>query len=152
MTRGQGAELVKVYQIGTQPTGILPGSRLPFLVGLGETGVDFDFGQPYTSKSVKKDDKAGWDNLNWPIYILRGDGEVFSIVIDINNKKKPYLEGPYAMYPSSDDNYGNDACAILCFKTTPPVIAISTCTGTIYHCVLLTPDDDQEFGGKRVSN
>lgn len=76
---------------------------------------------------------------------------VFTKIIFYLFRKKPYLEGPFAMYPSSDDNYGNDACAIICFKTTPPVIAISTCTGTIYHCILITPDDDSEFGGKRVS-
>lgn len=84
--RTQSAELVRVYQIGTQPIGILPGSRLPFLAGLGETGVDFDFGIPCTPKSNKKGDKPGWDDLDWPIYILRGDGEVFKIIIDIHNK------------------------------------------------------------------
>lgn len=54
------------------------------------------------------------------------------------------------MYPSADDNYGSEACSIMCFKTTPEVIAISTCTGTIYHCVVLEPDDEVEFGGKMV--
>ena len=41
------------------------------------------------------------------------------------------------MHPPAEDNYGNDACAILCLPTMPPVVVISTCDGRLYHCVLL---------------
>lgn len=46
------------------------------------------------------------------------------------------------MHPAADDNYGVDACAIICLQSHPPILAISTCTGTIYHGVLLTENDD----------
>lgn len=66
-------------------------------------------------------------------------------------RRKPYLQGPYYLHTSADDKYSNDACAIICFKTTPPVLALSTCTGTIYHGMLLTPDEESEYSGKGVS-
>lgn len=56
------------------------------------------------------------------------------------------------MYPASDDNYGVDACSIMCFKTTPPVLAITTSTGTIYHSIVLSPKDDSELSAKKVRN
>lgn len=81
------ADLVRVYQIGTQPTAVLPGTRLPFLAGLGETGLDFDFGLPHGPETDKEEKGEGnWDNLEWPIYILRGDGEIFILLIDIHDK------------------------------------------------------------------
>lgn len=85
MIHNNQASLVKVYQIGTQPTACLPGTRLPFLAGLGETGVDFDFGSPQSSTGDKSK-TSNWDDLEWPIYILRGDGEIFTLIIDINEK------------------------------------------------------------------
>lgn len=140
------ANLVRVFQIGVQPTGILPGTRLPFLAGLGETGVDFDFGVP----SAPEDSKD-WEDLDWPVYILRGDGEIFTMILDINDKKSPKIKGPLMMCPDADDStYGNDACAIICFKTTPPVLAISTTTGTIYHCILLPPNDNSDLEASKT--
>ncbi|GLV38395.1 members only [Carabus blaptoides fortunei] len=149
---GGSANLVKVYQIGTQPIAVLPGTRLPFLAGLGETGVDFDFALPHIpEKEVeeKRESLGNWDNLEWPIYILRGDGEIFTLIIDVNDKKSPILKGPLSMYPASDDNYGADSCAIMCFKTTPPILAVTTSTGTIFHSIVLASTDDSELGEKK---
>ena len=52
------------------------------------------------------------------------------------------------MYPPADDNYGVDACSILCLKSVPPVVVIATCSGTLYHCVLLTCAEDDEADNK----
>jgi nuclear pore complex protein Nup88 len=60
------------------------------------------------------------------------------------------------MYPPADDNYGVDACSILCFQSVPPVVVIATCSATLYHCVLLScaedeDDDDDDKHDKKVS-
>lgn len=50
------------------------------------------------------------------------------------------IQGPLLMYPPAEDNYGNDACAILCIQTTPSVVVIATCDGRLHHCVLFARD------------
>jgi len=58
------------------------------------------------------------------------------------------------MYPPADDNYGVDACSILCLQSVPPVVVIATCSATLYHCVLLTcteDEDEDDSLDKRVS-
>ncbi|KAH3884577.1 hypothetical protein DPMN_008560 [Dreissena polymorpha] len=50
------------------------------------------------------------------------------------------IQGPLLMFPPADDNYGTDACSILCLQTTPTVVAMATCDGKLYHCVLLPRD------------
>jgi len=55
------------------------------------------------------------------------------------------LFGPLRMYPAAEDNYGTDACSILCLETRPPVLVIATCEGKLHHCLLLNqPVDDGE--------
>lgn len=48
------------------------------------------------------------------------------------------------MYPAAEDNYGYDACAILCLPCVPNIIVIATQGGVIYHCVVLEGEDDDE--------
>ena len=55
------------------------------------------------------------------------------------------------MYPPADDNYGVDACSILCLQSVPPVVVIATCSGTLYHCVLLTCTEDDDANVNKVS-
>jgi hypothetical protein len=46
-------QLQQVWPLGRQPTASLStGPRLPFLVGLGDTAVDFDFAPPVPSRKV----------------------------------------------------------------------------------------------------
>lgn len=64
------------------------------------------------------------------------------------------MHGPLSMYPPADDNYGVDACSILCLQSVPPVVVIATCSATLYHCVLLTcaeDEDEDDDRDKRVS-
>jgi len=49
------------------------------------------------------------------------------------------------MHPASDNNYGLDACSLLCLPVQPPVIVLATATGRIYHCIALeTQGEDSE--------
>ena len=61
------------------------------------------------------------------------------------------------MQPAALDNYGGDACSILCLPVSPPVLVIANRTGNIHHAILLPremngDDDDEEcddFDDKR---
>jgi hypothetical protein len=46
-------------------------------------------------------------------------------------------QGPLVMCPPAEDNYGVDACSILCLDTSPPVIVMATCDGSLHHCLVL---------------
>ena len=48
------------------------------------------------------------------------------------------------MFPPAEDNYGTDASAIICLSSTPPVIAIATREGRLYHCVVLCGEKDSD--------
>lgn len=61
------------------------------------------------------------------------------------------LIGPLTMHPAAEDNYGQDACSILCLHTQPPVVAMATANGKIYHCIVLESEDqDQSMDGALV--
>ena len=55
---------------------------------------------------------------------------------------KPEVQGPLSMYPPAEDNYGTDACAIMCVPASPALLIIVTLDGRIYHCVVLTSDNN----------
>lgn len=66
------------------------------------------------------------------------------------------LLGPLPMHPAAEDNYGYDACAILCLPCVPNILAIATESGVLYHCVVLEgeEEDDQTVSrawGERVA-
>ncbi|GFG39981.1 hypothetical protein Cfor_09038, partial [Coptotermes formosanus] len=154
-------QLQQVWPLGRQPTASLSsGPRLPFLVGLGETAVDFDFAPPVPSG--KEDSKGGASRrfdptaIVWPVLVLRGNGDVYWVTSPVTShtSEKPIVHGPLSMYPPADDNYGVDACSILCLQSVPPVVVIATCSATLYHCVLLTcaeDDDEDDNHDKRSS-
>ena len=106
---------------------------------LGETAVSFAF-----APSVGNDP----DPHLWPLFILCGDGSVFCMVTSsLNQNQKPKLMGPLSMYPESDDNYGTDACSILCLHpkiSSPPILIIATNHGILYHCIVLQKLDGDE--------
>ena len=54
------------------------------------------------------------------------------------------LLGPLPMHPAAEDNYGYDACAILCLPCVPNVLVIATEPGVLYHCVVLEGEDEDE--------
>lgn len=46
------------------------------------------------------------------------------------------------MYPPADDNYGVESCSIMMLGNS--LISIATCGGTLYHCILLPNEEDDE--------
>uniref|UniRef100_A0A0B7A940 Nuclear pore complex protein Nup88 n=1 Tax=Arion vulgaris TaxID=1028688 RepID=A0A0B7A940_9EUPU len=62
------------------------------------------------------------------------------------------VQGPLVMCPPAEDNYGVDACSILCLATPFPVLVISTCEGRIHHCVQLPGSLDSESSQLDVSS
>ena len=59
-----------------------------------------------------------------------------------SDQKALRLEGPLSMYPPAEDNYGTDACCVLCLPTRPPTIVIATAEGMLHHCCLLDQRGD----------
>ncbi|KAL1140386.1 hypothetical protein AAG570_000318 [Ranatra chinensis] len=109
-------------------------SNLPNLQDLGQTPVDFDFSIPHQHSEL--------DNVKWPILLLWGTGDVYMVITKLKETlENPPLVGPLVMLPESDDNYGIDASSILILQTSPPVVILATCNGTIYTCLLLTSEE-----------
>lgn len=99
---------------------------------LGEVAVAFDFGPPI---SVFTGDPL------WPIYFVKGTGEVllvYSTPLNPSYTKKVF--GPLTMLPQADDNYGSDACSLIVLDSFPPLLAIATSSGSIYHCFAISDD------------
>ena len=53
-----------------------------------------------------------------------------------------YVEGPLLIRPASEDNYGVDACSIICLPTQPVVIVISTLNGNIFHAIVTDTESE----------
>lgn len=59
--------------------------------------------------------------------------------------------GPLPMYPAAEDNYGYDACAVLCLPCVPNILVIATESGMLYHCVVLEAEEE-EYGRVRQNS
>ena len=59
-----------------------------------------------------------------------------------------HMVGPLRMYPAAEDNYGMEACSILCLDTRPQILVVATCEGKLHHCLVLSqPPDTEDFPG-----
>ncbi|XP_058490953.1 nucleoporin 88 [Solea solea] len=124
------------------------GSLLPtvcsYAASLGEIAVAFDFG-PVSSPPRHLASKIGKDQQVYPLYILYENGETYvSYTSQANNVNLTKPVGPLPMYPAAEDNYGYDACAILCLPCVPSILVIATETGTLYHCVVLESEEEED--------
>ncbi|XP_022451794.1 nuclear pore complex protein Nup88 isoform X4 [Delphinapterus leucas] len=54
------------------------------------------------------------------------------------------LLGPLPMHPAAEDNYGYDACAVLCLPCVPSILVIATESGMLYHCVVLEGEEEDD--------
>lgn len=54
------------------------------------------------------------------------------------------LLGPLPMHPAAEDNYGYDACAVLCLPCVPNILVIATESGMLYHCVVLEGEEEDD--------
>ncbi|XP_076245766.1 nuclear pore complex protein Nup88 [Calliopsis andreniformis] len=151
---GSPPKLLKSWKVGRMPYG--SPSKIPDFSSLGDTAVDFDFATPtlrkpemFADKDINKNSLVDWSQIEWPILVLRGNGEVLivrgNVILDTH--ENPVVSGSLSMYPPTDDNYGIDSCSIMCLQTTPPIVVIAMCSGKIYHAILLKEefqDDDDE--------
>uniref|UniRef100_A0A6I8PV04 Nucleoporin 88kDa n=1 Tax=Xenopus tropicalis TaxID=8364 RepID=A0A6I8PV04_XENTR len=119
--------------------------RRSYKASLGETAVACDFG-PLTPLPKGFGQYNKEDTVAYPLYILYETGETYLMYIDLqkSNIKVGKLLGPLPMYPAAEDNYGYDACAVLCLACVPNIIVIATESGLLYHCVVLEGEDDDE--------
>ncbi|XP_061461165.1 nuclear pore complex protein Nup88 isoform X2 [Rhineura floridana] len=113
---------------------------------IGETAVAFDFG-PLTAVTKNiAGQREKEEVLAYPLYILYENGETFltyiSLLHSAGNLGK--LLGPLPMHPAAEDNYGYDACAVLCLPCIPNILVIATESGMLYHCVVLEGEEDDE--------
>ncbi|XP_074496359.1 nucleoporin 88 [Sebastes fasciatus] len=115
-----------------------------YAASLGEIAVAFDFG-PISSPHRHLGSK---EQLVYPLYVLYENGETYvSYTRQANGVSATKPAGPLPMYPAAEDNYGYDACAILCLPCVPSILVIATETGTLYHCVVLESEEEEETVG-----
>ncbi|XP_023244766.1 nuclear pore complex protein Nup88-like [Centruroides sculpturatus] len=112
-------------------------SRTSFSSCLGETAVSFDFGPPITTAERNSEIKDHELDIIWPIFILKGNGDVYVVHSNLKKRSQSKVKGPLTMYPSAIDNYGIDNCSLMCLQVMPPVLVISTSYGTLYHCIVI---------------
>ncbi|XP_074597435.1 nuclear pore complex protein Nup88 [Brevipalpus obovatus] len=127
-----------------------------YAVPLGQAGVSFDFGPPVPKSQVvgsRRLDQSKMssassideDVLLWPVFVLRGNGDVLLTHIDSNgmfNSRK--ILGPLTMRPPAEDNYGVDASSLICLETCPPLLVIATSSMMLYHCIALSTQSNQD--------
>ncbi|XP_038669532.1 nucleoporin 88 [Scyliorhinus canicula] len=134
---------VKMFSLSQcEEESIVPNTR-SYTASLGEIAVAFDFG-PLTSAPGRRS-KEG-DRV-YPLYILYENGETFLIYCNLTHNSTGLigkLLGPLPMHPAAEDNYGYDACAILCLPSTPNILVIATQSGMLYHCVVLEGDEEED--------
>uniref|UniRef100_A0A8C5P452 Nucleoporin 88 n=1 Tax=Jaculus jaculus TaxID=51337 RepID=A0A8C5P452_JACJA len=117
-----------------------------YTASLGETAVAFDFG-PLTAVPKNIFGQKGKDEVvAYPLYILYENGETFLTYVSLLHSPGNIgkLLGPLPMHPAAEDNYGYDACAILCLPCVPNILVIATESGMLYHCVVLEGEEDDD--------
>ncbi|XP_059828897.1 nucleoporin 88 [Hypanus sabinus] len=121
---------------------IVPTTSRSYAATLGEIAVAFDFG-PLMNAPRHRSKEV----LVHPLYILYENGETFLIYCNLTQKSTGLigkLLGPLPMHPAAEDNYGYDACAILCLPSVPNILVIATQSGMLYHCVVLEGDEEED--------
>ncbi|KAH1178706.1 nuclear pore complex protein Nup88 isoform X1 [Mauremys mutica] len=117
-----------------------------YTASLGETAVAFDFGPLVSVPKNIAGQRGREEVLAYPLYILYENGETFLTYISLlqSTGKLGKLLGPLPMHPTAEDNYGYDACAVLCLPCVPNILVIATESGMLYHCVVLEGEEDDE--------
>ncbi|XP_071946592.1 nucleoporin 88-like [Antedon mediterranea] len=134
---------VQTHYLSEDPSScLMSDSSTSFQAALGEVAISFAFG-PSQKVSTRR---QGHPSVVHPFYILKGNGDVYLLMNSLKDKRyvRTKLQGPLAMYPPAEDNYGLDACALLCLSTNPLVLVVGTSSGHLHHCLVLTTEDDYE--------
>ncbi|XP_061575798.1 nucleoporin 88 [Cololabis saira] len=134
---------------GSSSSRVSPPAR-SYAASLGEIAVAFAFGpisSPPRPVLVPGRSFTEEQQQAYPLFILYENGETYVSYTRLANGvslSKP--AGPLPMYPAAEDNYGYDACAILCLPCVPNILVIATETGTLYHCVVLESEEEEDTG------
>ncbi|KAI5280897.1 Nuclear Pore Complex Protein Nup88 [Manis pentadactyla] len=117
-----------------------------YTASLGETAVAFDFGPSSAVPSNILGHKGKDEVMAYPLYILYENGETFLTYISLLHSPGNIgkLLGPLPMHPAAEDNYGYDACAVLCLPCVPNILVIATESGMLYHCVVLEGEEEDD--------
>ena len=79
---------MQVHGLGEHPTSFsLSSSRSTFEVALGEIAVSFDFGLPVEIASRAGSGAKEDENLLYPVYILKGNGDIFLLNISLTDRR-----------------------------------------------------------------
>nr|BAH12922.1 unnamed protein product [Homo sapiens] len=122
-----------------------------YTASLGETAVAFDFG-PLAAVPKTLFGQNGKDEVvAYPLYILYENGETFLTYISLLHSPGNIgkLLGPLPMHPAAEDNYGYDACAVLCLPCVPNILVIATESGMLYHCVVLEGEEEDDHTSEK---
>ena len=117
-----------------------------YTASLGETAVAFDFGPLSAVPKHIFGQKGKEEVAAYPLYILYENGETFLTYISLLHSPGSVgkLLGPLPMHPAAEDNYGYDACAVLCLPCDPNILVIATESGMLYHCVVLEGEEEDD--------
>ncbi|XP_040857401.1 nuclear pore complex protein Nup88 isoform X2 [Ochotona curzoniae] len=117
-----------------------------YTASLGETAVAFDFGPLAAVPKNVCGQKGQEEVVAYPLYILYENGETFLCYISLSYSLGSVgkLLGPLPMHPAAEDNYGYDACAVLCLPCVPNILVIATESGMLYHCVVLEGEEEDD--------
>ncbi|XP_047563596.1 nuclear pore complex protein Nup88 isoform X3 [Lutra lutra] len=117
-----------------------------YSASLGETAVAFDFGPLCAVPRSVFAQKGKGEVVAHPLYILCENGETFLTYVSLAHSAGVVgkLLGPLPMHPAAEDNYGYDACAILCLPCVPNILVIATESGVLYHCVVLEGEEEDD--------
>lgn len=158
-------EPVKTIFLNTSHTGDLHFERVSaYSNSLGEGAVAFDLG-PTLGRFHAIDVLI--ESLDiFPVFVLRGNGDVLLLFLSLKDLAiSNQIFGPLKMTPAAEDNYGSDACSILCLgiisslcivfescviryfsfsDCVPPVVVIGTSSGLLYHCIAMESEYDEK--------
>ncbi|KAH8381273.1 hypothetical protein KR093_001710 [Drosophila rubida] len=143
-------KLRHVWKVGPQ---MLKTGANTSLSDFGELSVDFDVapavksrnetGNVLSSSSIVNQSnktlaaaKAKKERVEWPIVILRENGNIYILLAGIDSDATR-LQGPITISPQTSANYGLESCALLIIPSLPPTVIIAESTGKLHHALLL---------------
>lgn len=154
-------KLRHVWKVGPLPT---KSSGNTSLTDFGEVSVDFDIAPAVSrSSTVKKEQtnaslsatsnldqsnktlvaaKAKQEKVEWPIVILRENGNIYIMLTGIDSELTR-LQGPITMTPQTSANYGLESCSLLIIPSLPPTVIIAESIGKIHHALLLESEQTE---------
>ncbi|XP_055372095.1 nuclear pore complex protein Nup88 [Condylostylus longicornis] len=83
------------------------------------------------------------EKVEWPIVILRGNGNVYVLSVGIESGK-PKLQGPLTFLPQCGDNYGTESCSLIVIPSLPPTLVIAESNGKLHHALMIENESLEE--------